>query len=364
MFKVRTFSIGLMLSLVAVLLLTISAASAQEEATKLGGSVTIRDDGANHSAMLVTALSELPTPSAGTAYEGWLVGAGGKVSVGVLNIAVDGSADQEYIDPDGANLLAKYSAYAITLEPSPDPDPATSGDVLYADSIPGDAYGHVGHLLVAWPSNPDGKGIAVGLREQVAAALAHAQLAEASTTLAGQQDHAQHVINIVEGTGGANFDSSAANPGDGKGVLAYADDLVAHATLAKAGLSAIDDADVIAAADAAIANAKDAKTGAEQARNNAVNLLKATASDFGSNLQIQNMRVGLSNGNDSAVLAYGNSQDLSTYVPILGATPGATPPAVGDGLVATIAMSVLFMGLMATAAGAFLLFRRRSVPLA
>jgi hypothetical protein len=363
MFKVRTYSIGLMLSLVAVLLLTISAASAQEEATKLGGTVTVRDDGANLSAKLITALSELPTPAAGTAYEGWLVGTGGKVSVGVLVVAVDGSADQEYIDPDGANLLAKYSAYAITSEPSPDPDPATSGDVLYADSIPGDASGHVGHLLVALPANPDGKGIAVGLREQAAAALAHAQLAEASTTLAGQQDHAQHVINIVEGTGGANFDSSAANPGDGNGILTYADDLVAHATLAKAGLSATDDADVIAAADAAIANANDAKTGAEQARNNAVSLLSATVSDSTSDLQVQNMHIGLSNGSGSAVLAYGNAQDLAIYVPILGATP-VTPPAVGDGLVATIAMSVLFMGLMATAAGAFLLFRRKPVLLA
>ena len=366
MFKVRIFSIWLMLSLVSVLLLTVSAAGAQEEATKLGGSVTFRDDGANVSAMLVTALTELPTPAAGRAFEGWLVaGDGSKISVGVLTVAVDGSVDQEYVDPDGNNLLAKYSAYAITDEPSPDPDPGTSGDVLYADTIPSGAFAHAGHLLVAWAPNPDSKGIAVGLREQIAVALVHAQLAESSATLALQQTHAQHVINIVEGTDGANFDAGPGNPGDGMGVLAYADDLVTHATLAKGGLSATDDADLIAAADLAIVNAQDAKTGALQARNNAVTLLLASAIDDGSELQLQNMRIGLSNGNDSAKLAYTDSQDLATFVPILGATPPeVTPPAVGDTLVSTIAMSVLLMGLMATAAGAFLLFRRRGITTA
>jgi hypothetical protein len=330
--------------------------------------VTFRDDGANVSAKLVTALAELPTPAAGRAFEGWLVASdGSKTSVGVLTVAVDGSVDQEYVDPDGNNLLAKYSSYAITDEPSPDPDPGTSGDVLYADSIPSGPSGALAHaenLLVAWAPNPDSKGIAVGLREQIAVALVHAQLAESSATLALQQTHAQHVINIVEGTDGANFDAGPGNPGDGMGVLAYADDLVTHATLAKGGLSATDDADLIAAADLAIANAQDAKTGALQARNNAVTLLLASAIDDGSKLQLHNMSIGLSNGNDSAKLAYTDSQDLATFVPILGATPVVTPPVVGDTLVSTIAMSVLLMGLMATAAGAFLLFRRRGITIA
>lgn len=347
MFKVRTFSIGLMLSLVFVMLLTVSAASAQEE-TKLGGNVTVRDDGGNANSSLVIALTELPTPAAGQAYEGWLFAAdGSKTSAGLLVVAVDGSVDQEYVDPDGSNLLAKYTTYAITSEPSPDPDTATAGEVLYADSIPEGAGAHAGSLLAG------------DLRSQVGAALAHAKLAEASATLASQQSHAQHVINVVEGAGGANFDASADNPGDGSGVFAHADDLVAHAESAKAAVPSTD-TDVIAALDAAIANAKDARTGAEQARNNAVSLLLATASDTGTALQLQNMSIGLSNGNDSAELAYENAQDVALFVPVLGGTtPQPKPPAVGDEMVPLIAMAMLLMGLVASGAGGLLLVRQR-----
>ena len=50
---VRTFSTGIIISLVAVLTLFVSSAMAQ---TKLGGSVSFRDDGANAGAKLVTSL--------------------------------------------------------------------------------------------------------------------------------------------------------------------------------------------------------------------------------------------------------------------------------------------------------------------
>ena len=277
-------------------------------------------------------------------------------STGVFFRAVDGSVDQEYVDPDGANLLATYSAFAITSEPVPDPDPATPGAVLYADSIPAGTAAHVGHLLVAWDPNPDDKGIAVGLRQQMGVARAHANLADNSTTLAAKQQHAHHVVNIIEGSGGANFDASFGNPGDGYGVLKYADDAATHGALAKAGATGTD-LDVIAAADEIVLAANDARVRAEQARNNALSVIAATELGFLVNIQLQNAVVSLSNGDTFALTAYTSSQDLAVFVPVLGASP--TPPGVGDELVPALAMSVLIAGLLATAAGALLLFRRR-----
>jgi len=351
MFRVRTFSIGLILSLTAVLLLSITAASAQEETTKLTGTATFRDDGDNLNAKVVISLGGLPVPEAGTAYEGWLLGSNGsKVSTGVFFRAIDGSVDQEYVDPDGASLLATYGAFVVTSELVPDPDPATSGAVLYADSISAGAAPHIGHLLVAFDANPESKGIAVGLREQMALALAHAKLADASTALADKQSHAQHVVNIIEGSGG---------PGDGNGVLSYAADALAHVTEAKAGTTGLAR---IASANTAIAAAQDAKVRAEQSRNNALSVIAATELGFLVNIQLQNASVGLSAGVTFAETVYTSSQDIAAFVPVLGASPA--PPSVGDGLVPTAALTILIAGLMATAAGALLLFRRRATATA
>ena len=101
----------------------------------LEGTANYRDSAASSDSLAIN-LTGLTPPSAGRAYEGWLVNpaAGDKLSVGVLDLNSDGSVSHTYVDPDGTNLIAEYRTFAITVEPINDPDPATPGQVYWADS--------------------------------------------------------------------------------------------------------------------------------------------------------------------------------------------------------------------------------------
>ena len=148
----------------------------------------------------------------------------------------------------GENLFADFDKFVVTIEPVPDPDPGPSSDVAFVHQIPAGGMVHIRHLLFSWQGNPPytsgfhlgvPKGIVVGLREQTGVALLHAGLAVDSTMLAEVHQHAEHVVNIIEGSGGPNYgdldgNGAAENPGDGFGVLSYAEDAMVHAELATA----------------------------------------------------------------------------------------------------------------------------------
>ena len=206
-------------------------------------------------------------------------------------------------------------------------------------------------MVVAWAPNPDEKGIAVGFLEQMGVALRHAELAQDSSSLAGQQTHSQHVINIIEGSGGANFDAGPGNPGDGLGVLAYGADLIKHAQFSKD--AAPEDDSVGDGADDAIEAAESAIARAERARENAL-VVVSGASDFLIETALTNAVSLTGGGLDDAEAAYAASQDIGLFEGLAGQLP-----AVGDALVPTVAMAALLLGLLLTGAGGLLVFRRR-----
>ncbi|MCH8199971.1 MAG: anti-sigma factor [Chloroflexi bacterium] len=353
MFTRRMLPVSILLTLVLTLMVTASVSA--QEVDDLGGSAVFRDaDAASDS--LVMSFSGVPALPEGSAYEGWLLdSAGGKVSVGILIRSGTADIEETYVSPSGANLLATYSRFAISIEPVPDPDPATPGPIAYSDAIPAGAFLHVGHLVVAFAPNPDAKGIAVGFLEQMGVAATHADLAARSSSLADKQKHAQHVINIIEGLGGANFDAGPGNPGDGLGVLAYGADLIKHAQLAKDAAS--DDESVGDGADDAIAAAQTAIVFAERTRDEAVVAIDSGTSEFRLGIAIANMVSLTEDGVRDAEAAYTASQDIGLFEAIAG--EGEAPPVVGDPLVPTVAMAALLVGLLLTGAGGLLVFRRR-----
>ena len=360
MFKPRTVSIGLILTLAAALALSLGVVSADghEEEVKLGGSVVFRDDGANASAKVVISLSGLPALPDGMAYEGWLVGiTADKVSTGVLRRSLTGVANGMYVDPDGENLLVKYTAFAITKEPSPDPDPATPGEIVYADSLNAGAAPHVGRLLVKWRDAPDEKAAAHGLREQIDVALAHAEAAEEATSVIVQQRHAQRVVNILQGDDGADYARTAAPgvSGDGLGAMTYANTVIALAQ--EAALDSNGDSDVESTTGAVVTHASAALARMDQATNNAMSVINDSSGDFVFGIRLQNILLSLERAQTSADNAYVSAQDIAMFVPVLGATPD--PPSVGDTLVQTLVFGILIAGLAAAAAGAYLLLGQR-----
>jgi len=88
---------------------------------------------------------------------------------------------------------------------------------------------HIRHLLTNGPPG-ESKGILTNLKEQLDAAILHANLAKSEAdagNVAGLRQHIEHVINIIEGADGPNFgdldgNGSTQNSGDGVGVLTHA----------------------------------------------------------------------------------------------------------------------------------------------
>jgi LPXTG-motif cell wall-anchored protein len=238
---------------------------------------------------------------------------------------------------------------------------------------------HARHLLVAFDTNPDKKGIAVGYRQQGALALTHANLGLAQAkagNLAGAKTHAEHVVNIIEGSKGANFgdldkDGATGNPGDGFGVLPYADDTVKHANLAQTAAGGDDVFDTYA--PMAVASANAAKSKVTLARDTVLPVLGATETTIAS-LYLTNVVAVLTkavNGidaNGDGVIeataaegginqAYWSAQKTAT----ISVAPGAPkPPATGDIGYGSIALIALAGGLVLFAGGAFLYRRNRA----
>ena len=352
-------------------------AAVAEDAGDMAWSVTFRDADAL-SDSLVIDLEGVSQPATGTQYEGWLIAAGGasKVSTGILAASADGEISSTYTDPDGANLLDTYNTFAISSEPGPDPEPETPGAILWSDHVEAGAFVHVGHLLVAWPPNPDEKGIAVGLREQTLKALLHANLAASSANFSDKQLHLHHVVNIIEGAEGDNYDASFGDPGDGNGVLNYAADTILHATLAAAG--APDNETVVTHTDGVIASATNVSTLATRARDNALTGIAQTTDNVLLNLALDNAVSNLTRameGTDDdgdgvagstaaeggANKAYTEAQDIAMFVPQMGdaGLPEPDTPRAGDALVGNVAMGVLIAGLALVAAGTLVLVRRK-----
>lgn len=61
---------------------------------------------------------------------------------------------------------------------------------------------------------------------QIRVAITHATFSLDQNQLGPRQTHAHHVVNILQGAAGPNFDASKGNPGDGHGALNYAAEAV------------------------------------------------------------------------------------------------------------------------------------------
>ena len=378
----------LILSVVGVFSLLIPLAVAMAQGGE--GVVVIRDsDDANYSDklsdMATIMLTGVPALS-GKAYEGWFVSDDGsrKESTGILTRDALGNINQTFMltgDDRGENLFGAFDKFVVTEEPLSDPDPEPSSDVAFSHQIPKGGILHIRHLVFSLGSLPvyttgfyEGKnvpkGLAVGLREQANTAWMHAGFPASSATLPAIYQHAEHVVNIIEGTGGLNFgdldgDGGAQNPGDDVGVLAYAKDTALHAQLAAtaaAGDEVIErhSKEVVASATQAgdwATVARDLALLAIQAPNRDAALLFITSaqSTLGWALNGRdadgNGTIGRTTGEGGAKQAYWAAQDMGSYTitsPSAGG-PGATPPPVGDPIIPSI-------GLIALIAGATILF--------
>ena len=196
----------------------------------------------NLSDKLTVSISKI-FADAGKNYYAWLSSddQGSFLALGTIELDGSGEGTLTYTSPTGENLIDGYNGFWVSSESadavSTWPD---GGSIKMSDVIVKGSMSHIRHVMSAWKPSADGKGLAVGSREQTDKALTHANLSVNSDSLEKIQQHAHHVINIVEGSSGDNYDASFGDPGDGDGVLKYAADAGKHSGFAAraAGVSA------------------------------------------------------------------------------------------------------------------------------
>ena len=101
------------------------------------------------------------------------------------------------------------------MSPTPTPTRGPSDVIAYGDSTP---------LVISnWINQLVGLGgPARSINEQAQLARQHAGFAAEADSLDQWKAHAQHVINLVEGSSGPNYNAEGGDPGDGVGVLGHA----------------------------------------------------------------------------------------------------------------------------------------------
>ena len=346
------------------------------------GDVTIRDSQApstqtayqaNLSDKAWIKLTNVPTLPSNKAYEGWLVSDDGstKQSTGILKV-VDGTIDQSFSMGGanaGENLFARFDKFVITVEPIPDTDPGPAADVPYKHQIPAGGILHIRHLLYSLGGNPaytvgfhtgQPKGIIVGLRENTWIAKLHARLSVDSDTLADVKQHAEHVINAIEGKTGnyADHDGNGTieDFGDGFGVLPYAAAAIAHAELASE--AAATDATVVDNHARVVNSATQVDSLATKARDQAMAALTATDL-IAAKLRVGNAELRLTDALEAAAKAHMWAQDMGMHTFEPGGTVIIQPPKTGDVGFGTFALAALLAGLLLLVSGAYVYRRGR-----
>jgi serine/threonine protein kinase len=202
-----------------------------------------------HSDALTITANNLNAPPAGHEYVAWLIDNATEevVQLGVLS-GRNGTYALKYsgkVSPGqaGPNLLGSGTGIEVTLEQPESEVP--QGNVVLRGTFPPQAFVHIQHLLVHFPTTPQNKGVLVGVLEQTrllnmqAAVLQY--LAASGNTIA-VECMAQNILDLIEGTKGSNYQPLASTcalhnvvaTGDGFGLLGkgYLNLSAAHASLA------------------------------------------------------------------------------------------------------------------------------------
>jgi plastocyanin len=211
---------------------TALAGAVGNAANTIRGTVSFRDD-LQLNDQVVINLENIGVPPAGRVYWGWLTGTGGNLSLGQLAAGADGKVTRRFTEPKNANLIALYDSFKVTTE-TLDPSPtAPSANVVYSNTLPEASLVHIRHLMVSIAFTPNKIGLETGLRAQTQEMRRHAEFlrdAAASGQLPAVKQHAEHIVNLIEGTKGSNYgdldkNGAVENPGDGFGLLKNGDQL-------------------------------------------------------------------------------------------------------------------------------------------
>ncbi|MEP7359818.1 MAG: hypothetical protein ABI847_21385, partial [Anaerolineales bacterium] len=179
-------------------------------------------------------------PPAAGEYHAWLTGSGQPRDLGALQLDSTGAALLRYTDAAGENLLATFTGFVVTAETAGSQPASPSADVLISSTLPEGVRDPVRQLLVASNDAPDKAAYTFGLVFFVEDLVRHAKAVNGAAVLGdtdGINRHSEHMLALLEGKDGPDYKDVDGNgviqdPGDGYGILRYADSIAAQAAAA------------------------------------------------------------------------------------------------------------------------------------
>lgn len=212
----------------------------------VNGAGLFRDVAARNDGFLL-ALGGIPAEISGELHV-WLTGEGAPLSLGTLIRDAQGQAQLAYANADGRNLLADYSGFLVTAETPGAQPTAPSDQVVLGGRIVQSVLGPVRLMLVSAPDTPGNQAYAAQLIDQ-AEELTHHVTEINESALSGDRAsmnrHIEHMYAIISGKGSENYidfdgDQFVDDPGDGFGILNYADAIASQALAAAEAPEATD----------------------------------------------------------------------------------------------------------------------------
>jgi tRNA A-37 threonylcarbamoyl transferase component Bud32 len=179
-------------------------------------------------ASMQAILRAVPGPGSGFAYAAWLIGTDGAVRLAGVDFN-SGGLSVSFVDPDGANLPARFDEFAVSLEPDPDPAPDVPGTIRFTSRLPEDVLAELRRLDDVSNGQPSSSRIISGMRSEASTHDSHLGFSLAAVqagNLTAAKQHAEHTINILEGEASQAYgdwdqNGRAENPGDRFGLIPY-----------------------------------------------------------------------------------------------------------------------------------------------
>ena len=212
------------------------AATLRPTAVPARGELTfVNDKGLNDVATV--KLFNVVAPAAGQKYQAWFASSNVALlaPVGEVQVGADGTATIVFHEPQAGNLIALYDQFFITAESGPATKPSST--MVFSGQIAAVLGGQVKLLLGSAADTPNQVGYIVGMHDNSDALLAHAaelKTAAARGSLPAMKRHAEHLLNLLEGSKGTDYGDGDRNgavedPGDGFGYAVYAAQAALHA---------------------------------------------------------------------------------------------------------------------------------------
>ena len=197
----------------------------------------------NTDALSITA-SDLSNPPSGSQYNAWLIDTVNEQILPLGTLSKNGKSFTLTFNQSGKNLLGQGNEVEITQEQQGQPS-EPSGNLILSAKFPPQAFMHIRHLLTKFPTTPGQIGLLVGLLNETQEL--NAQAAILQNSLGNGEEHvrqclAQSIIDIIEGTSGADYSALSSwcmaqnitQAGDGFGLLDAGVSATSHGYLAGA----------------------------------------------------------------------------------------------------------------------------------